>query len=428
MSRRNFDDWIEAYVDTLTPKGEAPARFHFWTAVSTIGACLRRRVYIDMGSFKYIPNFYIILVGPPGIVKKSTSIGIGAGMWHEVPGVYVGADVNTWQSFIEEVGKAEDMFADGDQTGVDLIDQKSTMTCTMSICISEFGSFFDPEDKQMVNMLTELFDGKSDIPFRKRTKTQGSDTIINPFINILAATTPQWMRDNFRGQFGGWGLSSRCIFLYADKRERSVAWPDEVWGKIIHTWKAPFIEDLNTIAQMQGAMTFAPEAREFWTPWYDAHGDRLTLLNRNPHHDPWLAYYLARKHDHVMKLTMVLAVSRGRMRASVTDLTDAIKHCDAIEDELSSVFKSYEQTNRVGKLNTDVADGILNGIRVAGGAIHERQLWAFTMSFMDKRGTESLIAQLVKVGYITPRQDEKGTLFYVLGEHAPNPATQETRH
>jgi hypothetical protein len=348
-------------------------------------------------------------------------------MLHEVPGVYIGADVNTWQSFIEEVGNAEDMFAEGATIhGIDgLLEQKHTVTCAMSICISEFGSFFDPEDKQMVNMLTELYDGKSDIPFRKRTKTQGSDTIINPFINMIACTTPKWMRDNFRGQFGGWGLSSRCIFLYADTPERYVPFPDEMWGAQMKTWREPFIADLAEIAALQSTMTIHPDAREFWRAWYPEHGMRTRLLNKNQHHDAWLAYYLSRKPDHIMKLSMVLAVSRNKLRIGLAELTDAVTHCNAIEDELSNVFRSYDEVNRVGKLNQDVWDGIANGIKLAGGAIHERALYGFTMSFMDRRGTEGLIAHLIKAGYIVPRQID-GALYYTLGEHAPTP--QETRH
>lgn len=419
---RNFPDWIQAYVETLTPKGEAPARFHLWTAVSTIGACLRRRVYIDMGTYKYIPNFYIILVAPPGVVKKSTSIGIGASMLHEIPGVYVGADVNTWQSFVEEVGKAEDMFAEGDPAlGADaLLEQKHTVTCAVSLCISEFGTFFDPEDAQMVNVLTELYDGKSDVPFRKRTKTQGSDIIINPFINIIAGTTPQWMRDNFRGRFGGWGLSSRCIFLYCDKPYQFVPYPDELWGAELKTWRAPFVEDLREIASLQATMLIHPEARELWRKWYPLHGARCQALSHNPHHDPWLAYYLARKPDHINKLALVLAVSRNKLRIGRRELEDAIQHCDEIEEELSNVFRTDAQATRIGRLNQDVWDGLKNGMKLNGGVLHEAQVYGFAFQYLSKGDTEALIKHVIAAGYMKPEQINN-RMYYRLVE----PTTQE---
>src|SRR5574343_321589 len=70
---RNYQNWLRAYV-AFTADSESPDDFHFWTGVATIAGALRRRVWIDMRKFQWTPNFYIILVGPPGIATKSTSI------------------------------------------------------------------------------------------------------------------------------------------------------------------------------------------------------------------------------------------------------------------------------------------------------------------------------------------------------------------
>ena len=48
-----------------------------WVGVSTIAGALRRKVWIDQAYFKWYPNFYIILVAPPGIVAKSTTASLG---------------------------------------------------------------------------------------------------------------------------------------------------------------------------------------------------------------------------------------------------------------------------------------------------------------------------------------------------------------
>ena len=90
MPRRHFPDFLKAYVDSIAPRGEAPERFHFWCAVHAVGGALRRRVYIDAGNFRWMPNWYIILVAPPGVAKKSTVINIGARLLRTVPGVNIG--------------------------------------------------------------------------------------------------------------------------------------------------------------------------------------------------------------------------------------------------------------------------------------------------------------------------------------------------
>ena len=72
---RNYDDWLKAYL-RYAESTEAPMHMHFWSGVSAVAGALRRRVWIDQAYFKWYPNFYIVLVAPPGIVSKSTTVGI----------------------------------------------------------------------------------------------------------------------------------------------------------------------------------------------------------------------------------------------------------------------------------------------------------------------------------------------------------------
>jgi hypothetical protein len=86
----------------------------------------------------------------------------------------------------------------------------------------------------------------------KATKTQGDNVLMNPFVNMIAGTTPKWLADNFKGHFGGWGLSSRIIFVYADTPERHIASPGECGAGQISRDHGPFRDDLIEISKMQG--------------------------------------------------------------------------------------------------------------------------------------------------------------------------------
>jgi hypothetical protein len=358
-----------------------------------------------------------MLVGPPGLIKKSTTINVGSGLLREVPNVKIGADVSTWQSFVEEVAQAQDLFAEG-EVSVDPLDQQHTVSSALTLTISEFGTFFDPDDRAMVNVLTELYDGKVNSAFVKRTKTQGTDTIMNPFVNILAGTTPQWIHDNFKGRFGGWGLSSRIIFLHCDEKERHVAFPHKLWkGDYARTMKA-FLEDLTTISQLRGTFTLTDSAETFYEHWYESHGERQTALNRHEHHDPWLAYYLARKADHVLKLSMVLSVSRSdTLIIDASDITDAVARCDEVELELSKVFQSSGSDRREGELNQDVWNGISNGIRLQGGAIPEENFYAFTIMYMAGGKAVQLLNHLLAARWLA-REQRDGRIWLVFGPNA----------
>src|SRR5215469_3088410 len=106
---RNHPNWLEAYLEVVVPRSEAPSRFHWWVGASVIAGAMRRHVYIDMESFQWYPNLYVILVGPPGIVKKSTTINIGARLLRDVPGVMFGADVSTWEGFVKQLDESRDI-------------------------------------------------------------------------------------------------------------------------------------------------------------------------------------------------------------------------------------------------------------------------------------------------------------------------------
>src|SRR3989304_116541 len=98
MSRR-CDDWLKAFVDYAS-YGEAPLKFLFWTGISTIAGALRRRVWIDQKFFQWVPNFYIVLVAPPGIVSKSTTANVGMNLLRKLEEIKFGPDVITWQQLI----------------------------------------------------------------------------------------------------------------------------------------------------------------------------------------------------------------------------------------------------------------------------------------------------------------------------------------
>ena len=68
---------------------------------------------MDMAIFKWTPNFYILLVAPPGIVSKSTTVDIGMDILAQVTGVKFGPDVVTWQSLIKSLAESGEAFEHG---------------------------------------------------------------------------------------------------------------------------------------------------------------------------------------------------------------------------------------------------------------------------------------------------------------------------
>lgn len=309
----------------------------WWTGVSTIAGALRRRVWIDQKYFQWIPNFYVIFVAPAGIVSKSTTANIGMNLLRALePEVKFGPDVITWQQLVTSLAKAT-------QADFDPRDETKGMPYTMSavtFCSDELGNLLNPSDRDLVDALVTLWDGKRGA-FRKETKTSGSDAIENPFVNIIGCTTPAWISGNFPEYMIGGGFTSRCVFIYAEEKRQYVPYVDEVVTPEFEDMKQKLIHDLNVISMMFGEFEITQDARVWGREWYKEHW-------KNP--PPGLTSdqfsgYLARKQTHIHKLAMVLSASEyDAVKIERRHLEQAAAFATAIEQDMPKVFSRIGQT------------------------------------------------------------------------------------
>ncbi len=322
---RIHPDWIRAYMD-FAGFSEAPDKMHFWAAVGTIAGALRRRVWIDQAYFHWVPNFYIIFVAPPGIVSKSSTADIGMSMLREIGGINFGPSAVTWQSLVQTMATSTEAFPLPDGTFMPM----SAITCVAS----EFGTFLNPSDREMVDVLVSLWDGQKGA-FTKGTKTQGNDTIQNPWINIMACTTPAWMSNNLPDYMIYGGFCSRCIFVYADKKKHLVAYPRNSVPEDFSEKRDALVRDLEVISMMVGEMSLSKEATARGIKWYNDHYTiRPKMLDNEK-----FGGYLARKQTHIHKLAMVLAASRSNsLIVTLPDLEFAIDMITALESTMPQIY------------------------------------------------------------------------------------------
>ena len=52
---RQLGNWVRAYME-YTLDTESPDNYHFWTAITILGAITKRQVWLDMNMFKVYPN------------------------------------------------------------------------------------------------------------------------------------------------------------------------------------------------------------------------------------------------------------------------------------------------------------------------------------------------------------------------------------
>lgn len=306
---------------------------YFWVGVSAVAGALRRKVWIDQAYFRWYPNFYIVLVAPPGIVSKSTTASVAMRLLRRVPGVKFGPDVVTWQALVGAFAEATEMFKLGDDY---------LAMSAITIESSEFGNLLNPADKDMVDLLVSLWDGKQGA-FEKRTKMSGNDKIENPWINLIACTTPAWIAGNFPEYMIGGGFTSRCIFVYAQDKYKYVAYPGLHVPDDLKSTEDRLVQDLEHISlRICGEYKLSNEAVEWGEAWYQHHyTHRPQGLD-----DDRFGGYIARKQTHIHKLAMVLsAATKDRLVITADDLSVANKMVTDLEEDMPGVFGKIGRTD-----------------------------------------------------------------------------------
>jgi hypothetical protein len=396
MAQRKLDDWIKAYM-SYSSYAEAPDKMHFWVAVSTIAGALRRRVWIDQGYFQWTPNFYIIFVAPPGIVSKSTTLSIGMKLLKSIEGIKFGPDAVTWQALTQALADAKEDVLMDDAT-------YHPMSC-ITIASSEFGTFLNPNDREMIDVLVSLWDGQLGV-WEKRTKTQGSDRIENPWINIAACTTPGWIAGNFPEYLIGGGFTSRCIFVFANKKRRLVAYPSASIPPEFLQLQESLIHDLEAISVLRGAFTLSPEAVSWGTSWYERH---YTDPNRDLNNDRF-AGYLARKQTHIHKLAMVISASyKDELIITSEDLQKASMIITALEADMPQVFDLIGVQGQA-KFSQQVVMAVK-----AQGRLSQTDLFKLCFKTMSWQDFQNAVAAGINAKQIAGAQTTEGIFYTYIG-------------
>lgn len=384
---RNFSDWLAAYCEYAS-FSEAPRRMHFWAGVSAIAGALRRRVWIDMAYFRWHANHYIVFVAPPGIVSKTTTVAISMDLLRRVPGINFGPDVVTWPALVTAFASC----AEGFEWNSEYHTQ-----CALTLESSEFGNLVNPQDREMIDLMVTLWDAKTGA-FKKVTKGNGNDTVENPWINMIACTTPAWIAGNFPDYVIGGGFTSRCLFVYVDKKEKYVAYPNRSVPKDIRERAGLLVQDLEHIAtNLVGPYQLSPEAVEWGEKWYELHYKNPPVALR---HDDRFGGYLARKQTHIHKLAMVIsAACRDDRTITAADLQDANTMVSDLEPDMAKVFA------KIGRTDESVqAERLVEFIRQSGEVSYEIAYKYVHMHFPKLRDFEQVLAGAKNAGLIDIKQ------------------------
>ncbi len=396
------DSWLTAYMQHQR-YSESPLPFHFWTGVSTLAGALRRRVWIDQRHFQWTPNMYIVLVAPAGVAAKSTSIRGGLSMLEAVEGVHFGPQSMTWQALIKSFTNSQTTIS---PTGSD---QPVPMSC-LTIGVSELGTFLDPKNREFMDLLTAMWDGQKEV-WRRETVGAGKVEIYNPWLNLIACTTPSWLRANFPEDLIGGGLTSRIVFVFGASKRQLIAYPStRIEDQAYREEEACLIHDLQQIGELCGEYRLTEEALVWGEKWYAHHNNGgLPTHLASGRFDG----YLARKQTHIHKLGIVLAASRrSELVVTDSDLKEAEGHITALETDMLQVFNSIGNSP-AARVTSEVLTLIRNH-----KTIDYRGLWKLCINTHAQKDFAESVKAAIDAGYVAKAKiaEDNWQLTYTGGK------------
>jgi hypothetical protein len=395
---RSLPDWITEYL-RYTENTESAAIFHKWTAISVIAAALRRKTWFNFGRIQIFPNMYIVFVSEPGIARKTQAISFGEEILTEISGITLAADTTTVQALLDDLEEA--------MTSHLMPNGENFTHASLTISSGEFESFLGSkqDNARMLVILTDLFDCKKK-PFKTRTRHSGSNEIPNPYLNLIAATTPESLANSLPSTAIGGGLTSRIIFIWAEGKRRKVDVPEKPPSSI----KDSLVKDLAVISRISGGYNFSQEGREWWRDFYAKfdEGDQRRICK-----DPAFRGWYSRKPLFILKLATIFAASKNSdMLLEPSSLDIALTHIEEAERAMTRTFSA------VGRSNVTADVDMVRNIIQSHKCISENSLLQMVWRDVDSRKFDTVIHTILRSGEITRKyqgpKGEKG-IFYFWG-------------
>jgi hypothetical protein len=401
MARSLSGSWINNYL-LYTAKVESPEAFHLWTAVSLIAAVLDRRVYVDQGFWKIWPNQWIVLVGTSQC-GKTTAIDIGRALIEDLPDDVkpnLIAQSTSRSKLIDRLRPKTKFKMTGALSG------NCGNTSSGYLISGELSSLITKQAKNdsFVPTLIDLYDCPSRWTYE--TWVHDEQPLYDVYMNILAATAPQYLRATLPFNEIGGGALARIMFVYQERSTR----PRNARPTLSEEekeLKENLIKDLAQIALLEGECKLAPEAEDLFTTWYETYD-----LGEYSEEE---SYYFDKKFkSHILKLATIISISEGdSLIITKHNLRTARAILEQNELQLPKVYTLLISSDT--GFNTMKVLKVIEDIYKVGKKATISAITYTMMKYMDKSDIDKCLQTLAtaqEIRLVTP--SESGTFQYYI--------------
>lgn len=206
IEKNSFLDRYLSYTSELT---DATPEFNILAGLSLLSSVSHSFCWFGKKSDRL--NLWGILIGPSSISRKSTVIGIAKEILTLVDPELIGPSEFTTEGLHAHFGIKLEEKKDKSPFEVSTLDDSKKAG---TFFFNEFGGLLKQMEKKdylsgLKNLLADLYDNSG--IFRKQLSKTSS--VINPYINILAGSSPKWFEEAINGGDITGGLLTRFIFF-----------------------------------------------------------------------------------------------------------------------------------------------------------------------------------------------------------------------
>jgi hypothetical protein len=326
-----FTRWMDCF-----PVSESPKSYLLIAGMSAVGAALRRGIWMESDMRVTFPMLNIVFIGPSGL-GKTEAIGYGQSL------------------LLEKIPtEIKPIIIEGEATRAALTEELAKHPHAVFVA-EEMASVFTKQKYQedMVPFVTELLNYKNKV--ERRTKSGKLQQILAPAVTFQCGTTLDWFQKQLPNTAAVGGFLPRFLVVHEEHKAQIIPWPDAVLDstrkEALATHRETVTREFQLLVEKYrefGLMKFKDqEAIDKFSMW---------VLSRRPE-TGHVAPFAQRAREFVLRLAMLMAISRQHDRVDYTDVESAIgiyEWCmEKIQKVVVPVTEEGEMLGNVLKLFPD---------------------------------------------------------------------------
>lgn len=374
-------DWINDFLDWVSEE-EPPYMYKLWTAISTLASVLQRKCYVNIGSRRWYPNFYVILIGNPAS-RKSTSIEYSTELLSHV-GIRLSQNAGSKEALLLDVTECPP---------ATFIDEegRNQEHRSQTILLSELTSLTRHKDSDFMTWLQDWYDCPDQWIYGVISREQ--KPALNLWINLLGATTPDQLSKALPEEMIGGGLTSRMILVFERKKGQLQLARRGAYS-LLNKKMSNLTIGLSRIHAMSGLFDPTDEVYDLWN------AVRLESEDSPPIKSRKFEYYCERRHVHLIKLAMIIsAATRSDQRITKTEFLRALDILKMTEIKMPLALETMGVSD-VAQLLIRIKSMLrVHGELSVHKLLNEFELELATMGTSNKKVLASLITSLEESGF-----------------------------